>query len=179
MTFEPDEKSVQSSDGSLATSGRILSDIKGDCFSLAFVGDVRLVWCVTLEKYCESIFDQRSIKSFYVDVSPADNLDSTTLGVLAKLALLCKKKLNFPAELYFDNPDIERLVVSMGFKTVFTFVDKADRIDLDYRSMHSLGGSDWSEDEIRRSVLAAHQTLAGLSEENNQKFKALIESLDQ
>ena len=179
MSLEPEDKTSQSDSGSLATSGSILSTLDGECFSLAFFGDVRLVWSVTLERYCESIFEQAKISRFYVDVSTAENLDSTTLGVLAKLALLCKNKLNFFAELYFDHPDIERLVVSMGFKSVFEFVTKDNVLKLDYLSMQTLGGASWTEDEVRRSVLAAHKTLAGLSMENNEKFKALIDSLDK
>ena len=163
----------------LATSGHILSGVDGGCFSLVLIGDVRLVWCVALERYCESMFMHSDVNRFYVDLCQASNLDSTTLGVLAKLAILCRKKLGIAAELCFDHPDIERLVISMGFASVFSIIDRADSPSIEAAALKRLCGTDCTEEEVKRSVLEAHQVLAGMSDDNYNKFKDLIENLKE
>lgn len=169
----------QSTEGELATSGHILSGFENGCFVLQFMGDVRLVWSVALERYCESIFLQQRVERFFVDLTQSSNLDSTTLGVLAKLAMLCKKKLGFEAELSFDHADIERLVMSMGFATVFNILPTDSKPPIDAERMRRLCSTDCSEDEVKKSVLEAHRTLAGMSSENYNKFKDLIDSLEK
>lgn len=165
--------------GELATSGHILSGLDAGCFCLVFVGDVRLVWCVALERYCESMFAHAEVKTFYVDLHSATNLDSTTLGVLAKLAMLSQKTLNIRAQLSYSSPDLERLVKSMGFSAVFTIIEAGSAPVLNTSGLKKLCATDCSEDEVKRSVLDAHRVLSGMSEENRSKFKDLIENLEK
>ena len=161
----------------LATSGTIHSGLQEGCFTLLLIGDVRLVWCVALETYCERIFATEKVERFFVDLRQALNLDSTTLGVLAKLGMLCKTRLGFAAELSFASEDIERLIVSMSFKSVFEMLPAGSEPSIDQEQLKPLQATDCGEEEIKQSVLDAHCALSELSEENKNKFNELINTL--
>lgn len=162
----------------LTTSGTIYAGAIENILVLRFHGDVRLVWCVALEEYCSKIFSRGAIDRFYVDLSVADNLDSTTLGVLAKLGLLAKQKLGAEAELFYSSEDIERLVRCMGFSRVFKIVAEGQAISIDESSLEVLDYSDCCENVMRDSVIDAHKTLMDISDDNKEKFQGLVDSLE-
>ena len=115
------------------SSGSVLSGIKAQAFYLRFEGDVRLPWCVILEDHCRDALTSNDIQSVKVDINPAINLDSTTLGVLAKVGMLVQRQLGFSPELYCIGEDLLRLIKSMSLDSVFQIreAELADRLDYD------------------------------------------------
>ena len=178
MSFSDSQQPDQVGTPELTTSGTIHAGILDEHLVLRFRGDVRLVWCVALEEYCAAIFEAGEIKRFYVDLCEASNLDSTTLGVLAKLGLLARDSLGVEAELYYCSSDIERLVNCMGFPKVFNIVDSTVAATFENAKVHELDYRDCCEDAVRSSVIEAHKTLMDLSDENKKKFEGLVESLE-
>lgn len=162
----------------LTTSGQIFAGIHETQLVLRFVDDVRLIWCVALEEYCSSVFANDDVTGFYVDLSLATNLDSTTLGVLAKLGIMAKKQLENPPTMHFETSDIERLVNCMGFSKVFHIVKTDEALGIDDSNLHELDSRDCCEDVMRDSVINAHKTLMELSDENKKKFQELVNTLE-
>ena len=69
------------------SAGKILvSDNQGN-YLLKFVGDVRVTLCGSLNRHMETIFGSQDVKKVIVDMLEAEGLDSTTLGLMAKLGL--------------------------------------------------------------------------------------------
>ncbi len=145
------------------------------CFWLKLEGDVRVPWCISLETYCEKVIQQPGIKSVCVDLTAAENLDSTTLGVLAKVAIHTQKYCGSKAELLCVDENILRLVLSMGFAAVFDISDKqaADSIDFDELPLVKC-----TEADMKDSVIAAHKTLMDMSEDNRASFGSLVNALE-
>ena len=56
---------------------------------------MRLTMCTALDQYFQSMFAEPGFMSVWVDVTEADGLDSTTLGMLAQLAIQTKERLDF------------------------------------------------------------------------------------
>ena len=67
--------------------GKILVAEQGGAFVIKMVGDVRLTFCTALDDFLERMFASPGFVSVIVELGEADNIDSTTLGQLAKLAL--------------------------------------------------------------------------------------------
>ncbi len=144
-------------------------------FYLKLVGDVRLPWCVSLETYCTDAIEKESLKQVVIDLNDAENLDSTTLGVVTKIGLLASKRFDTKPELYYDSEDIERLIMSMGMASVFQLKREQLPFDLHFEVLPWV---DCSEDSMKDSVLDAHRTLVDINEEENSpKFDALIKTL--
>ena len=67
--------------------GRILVADHNGVYMLKFVGDVRVTLCATVDDYLHRMFDDREFKSVLVDLSETEGIDSTSLGILAKLSI--------------------------------------------------------------------------------------------
>ena len=144
-------------------------------FCLKLEGDVRVPWCVSLETYCGYVIQQPNLSGVCVDLTQAVNLDSTTLGVLAKVAILCSKHCEGRARLLCADPDLIRLAESMGFDTVF---DIAEGPALTGVSFDELPYVDCSESEFQESVISAHRTLMDMNDDNKAAFSDLVAALE-
>jgi len=158
-------------------SGKILvSDQLGNHL-LKFTGDVRVTLCGTLNRYIETIFGTKNVKRVVVDMLEAEGLDSTTLGLLAKLGLHCRKEYGLNVEVFCQNTSILRTLESMSFDEIFDIFDQLPNVDT-IENLHEIDDQNLPVDEIRQQVLEAHKILVRLSADNQQKFKDLIKALE-
>lgn len=137
-------------------------------------GDVRLVMCTALDEYFQRMFAQANFLSVWVDVTEATGLDSTTLGMLAKLAIQTHEKFGFKPAIFSCDPGIDRLLQSMGFSQLFEV--RAGACDLSCAS--EIPARDASEKEVRTRVIEAHRTLMGLNDANKVAFQDLVRTLE-
>lgn len=160
-------------------AGRILCAQHEGAFALKFEGDVRLNYCTALDEFIAAMFATPSFVSVFVDLSQAAGLDSTTLGMIAKLAVEAQAK-GYPAPTIFSpKADITRLLDSMGFTEVFDIqaesLEAAAQLPAD--KLEEMALPDCNEAEVQAKVIEAHKVLAGLSAENKLKFRELLLAL--
>ena len=141
---------------------------------LKLEGDVRLTMCTALDQYFQSMFAEPGFVSVWVDVTEADGLDSTTLGMLAQLAIQTKERFAFRPAIFSTNPSIDRLLMAMGFSQLFDL--RSGRCDVP--CSQDLPARNASEDEVRMKVIDAHRTLMGLNEANKAAFDDLVRTLE-
>ena len=143
---------------------------------LKLEGDVRLTMCTALDQYFQSMFAEPGFMSVWVDVTEADGLDSTTLGMLAQLAIQTKQRFNFRPAIFSTNPSIDRLLDTMGFDQLFERRNEccnADSTTMEIPAVPCEAG------EVKRQVLKAHRTLMSMSNENADAFRDLVSALEQ
>jgi len=138
-------------------------------------GDVRLTLCATIDEYLESMFANDNFCEVIVDLTEVDGLDSTTLGLMAKLALRSRQVSGRVPILFSPNASITRLLHSMGFESIF--IIREEQADKD-EQLATLPELKVDEQNIRRRVIAAHRTLMGLNEKNQQAFASLVNTLE-
>ncbi len=142
---------------------------------LLFEGDVRLTLCTAVDGFLEKMFHDQAFKSVLVDLSRTDSIDSTSLGLLAKLSIKADKLFSYRPTLLSPRPDISRILFSMGFEDVFSIVEQP----LEYEEqLEELPPSQISREELRKQVLEAHRTLMAMNESNRQAFQDLVETLE-
>ena len=147
---------------------------KKNNFWIKLVGDVRLPWCISLDTYCEKVIKQPGLKKVFIDLTDTDNIDSTTLGVLAKISNYSRKfRGNLPI-LISINDDIDRLIISTGLMSIFE-IKKDFNINPDLFDNLPIVSS--SDEEMKKSVIDAHQKLMELTKDNQLKFKSLVDYL--
>lgn len=137
-------------------------------------GDVRLVMCTALNEYFQHMFAQANFLSVWVDVTEATGLDSTTLGMLAKLAIQTHEKFGFKPAIFSTDPGIDRLLQSMGFGQLFEV--RAGPCSASCAS--EIPARDSTEEEVRKRVIEAHRTLMGLNDANKVAFQDLVRTLE-
>jgi len=156
-------------------TGKLLAAKSNDIYLLKLVGDVRLTLCCTLDQLFEQVFSDQDVQSIVIDLSQADNLDSTTLGLLAKIAVKASVAgLNQPS-IISSNSDITLLLESMGFRQYFLIMDQPVTTSDALQEVPQLAGS---EEHIRTQVLDAHRTLMAMNDQNKEAFKSVVQALE-
>ncbi|MND35144.1 hypothetical protein D3C80_257740 [compost metagenome] len=98
------------------------------------------------------------------------------MGLLAKLSILSRQKVGLLPTVVTVNPDISRLLQSMGFDQVFNIVDRPIPCP---ECLTDLPSQDQSEDIVRSKVLEAHKILMGLNDSNREAFHDLVNALER
>ncbi len=155
--------------------GKILVADQDGIYLLKLTGDVRVTLCASISDYIERIFSGQTPREIYVDLIEAEGVDSTTLGLLAKLALYCQEKLGFKAKLLCVNRSILRILESMELDELFDILVTPDSLKLETLE---LGQVDPSEEKMRKQVLDAHKLLVKLNPKLWYEFEDLITALD-
>src|SRR5690554_3039969 len=106
---------------------KILQAEQQGIYVLKFIGEIRLNLCSTLDNLVESITRDPAFKTVVIDLTETEIIDSTTLGLLAKIALAAQKQSHFLPTLISTNPDITRIITSMGFDRIFIIVREPAR----------------------------------------------------
>ncbi len=155
--------------------GRILVANGDDTCLIKFVGDVRLSLGAAVDEYLDRMFRDGRIHSVLVDLSDTDGIDSTSLGVLARLSTQAAARLGCRPILVSTRPDITRLLNIMGFDDVFHIVQEPLE---DECQLGELPNSACSPEELRCRVLAAHRNLMALNDSNREQFEDLVATLE-
>ncbi|GGM27803.1 hypothetical protein GCM10009425_43020 [Pseudomonas asuensis] len=158
------------------STGKIQFAEMNGTFVLKFIGEVRLTLCSALDATIEQIFSALNFSSIVIDLIDTKSIDSTTLGLLAKLSILSRQKIGLLPALVTTNPDITRLLDSMGFDQVFNIVNQPLPCS---DCLHDLPPQDESEEVVRDKVLEAHRILMSLNESNREAFKDLVNALEK
>jgi anti-anti-sigma factor len=155
--------------------GRIMVGDHDGVYVMLFQGDVRLTLCTAIDAFLDRMFQDTRFKSVVVDLGETETIDSTSLGLLAKLSIQADKRFSYRPMLVSTRPDITRVLVTMGLDDVFTMVDKP----LEHN--HQLGELPCgcaSEDEVRQRVLEAHRVLMAMNDNNWAAFHDLVTTLE-
>lgn len=155
---------------------RIMAAAENGAHILRLEGDVRLTMCTALDDYFARIFADPDFVSVWVDLTRATGLDSTTLGMLAQLALKTHERFGFKPAVFSTNAGINRLLHSMGFQQLFDLHDKTCAASTEAIELPSVESG---EEEVKARVLAAHKTLMALSKDNYLAFKDLVSALEK
>ena len=152
--------------------------LQADCsgvYILKLVGEVRLNACSTIDAAIDRISENPNFRSLVVDLTETDHLDSTTLGMLAKLAVKAKAKSHFLPSIVSTNPDVTGIVEYMGFESVFLITDVPIESE---EALDELDQRPFEEEEMRQTVLNAHRVLMDINENNRDKFRDLVDALE-
>lgn len=156
--------------------GKILVAENQGVYVLKFIGDVRLTLCSTIDSLLKRIFDGHALSSVVIDLTETDGIDSTALGLLAKIAVSAKPLMPRKPTIVTTREDITRILDSMGFG--FYFNMRHEPIALDYSLEEATVLDEDCADSIRRKVIDAHRTLMGLNPRNKEEFEPIVFALE-
>ena len=155
--------------------GKILVAQYQGTFVLKLVGDVRLTLCTTMDAFFKEMFSNPDFAGVLIDLSEAECIDSTSLGLLAKLAIQAKRRFQLVPIIISPNPNITRLLDSMGFGRVF---DICDSVQEPSDSFGELPIISEDEDCVRERIIEAHRVLMDMNEKNRETFSPLVSALE-
>jgi anti-anti-sigma factor len=157
------------------SQGKILISDHSDNYLLKLIGDVRLTLSAPLNRYMETLFDNNNVKRVVVDMLDTEGVDSTTLGLIAKLGLHCRKHYQINLELFCQNQSILRTLECMGFDDIIDIFQQLPDIN---GELNSLEMTDADIGEVRQQVLESHKLLEQLNPQDSAEFTDLIHALE-
>ncbi|PTQ88512.1 STAS domain-containing protein [Agitococcus lubricus] len=155
-------------------SGHILFAVHNGTYVLKFTGEIRAPMCATLDNFLDKMFNDNQIAAILIDLTETEYIDSTALGLIAKTSVFLQMHNHRKPIILSTNPDISRILESMGFDQVFIILD----CECHEECLNELPEIEPSEHEMMEKVIAAHRVLMGLSEQNQATFKSLVEALE-
>jgi anti-anti-sigma factor len=161
--------------GSAEVRGRILVGELDGVHVLLFKGDVRLTLCKAMDDYLAGMLEDPCIRSIVVDLSETENIDSTSLGLLAKLSIESVRRFGYRPTLVSTQPDITRILETMGLDEVFNLVQQALERE---EQLGELPPCAATEAQVRARVLESHRILMDLNEHNRAVFQDLVTALE-
>lgn len=154
--------------------GRVLVAEHKGAYVVKLLGDVRLTLSSTIDQCVERMFASVSCQSVIIDLTETEGLDSTTLGMLAKMALFVRKQLHLRPIAVTSNESIIHLPNSMGFERI---MDIQRTCEVQAVADCELQAAELDEKQAKEKVLQAHQILMTLNQKNKETFKELVDSL--
>jgi anti-anti-sigma factor len=158
------------------SQGKILISDKCDNYLFKLIGDVRLTLSGSLNRYMETLFGSKNVNTVVLDMLDTEGVDSTTLGLIAKLGLHCREYYHMNVKLFCQNQSIIRTLECMGIDEIIDiFQQSPDEFEIDLRSLEEVPTE---VDDVRRQVLESHKLLLRLNPENSDEFTDLIAALE-
>jgi hypothetical protein len=114
-------------------------------------------------------------KGFVVDLDETQAIDSTMLGVVARIANRMRKDGGPRVTIICGRDDIAELLESVGFDEVFHIVRGRSGAAPSGRMLPLQEPDDAS---LARTVIEAHRTLMSLNEHNRGLFRDLVAALE-
>lgn len=159
----------------ITTDGDILFAVQDGHYVVKFVGDVRLTLCSTIDQHLKEIMCRDDITDTLVDLTETLNIDSTSLGLIGKLAIKSAKCEMPKPTLVSTNADVTKILYAMGFDQVFLLLEELPTSRQDLAKVPFVQESD---DEVKAKIIEAHRVLIDLNDRNRDEFKDLLEALD-
>jgi anti-anti-sigma factor len=155
--------------------GQILVADHEGVYIIKMTGDVRLTLCISFDQFIDAMLAAPNFSSVLFDLSEAEAVDSTTLGLMAKISLLSQEKREIVPVILATSASIKRILQTMGFADIFTIVDK---LQVELTPEKQLTAIECGEQEVKEKVIEAHKILMGLNEQNHETFKNLVTMLE-
>lgn len=155
--------------------GQILVADHDGVFVIKMVGDVRLTLCISFDQFIDTMLSQTNFSTVLFDLSDAEAIDSTTLGLMAKISLLGQDRHGVNPIVLSTNPSINRLLETMGFHDIFTIVSEL-RTPVNPDKLLVVDVAE--ESAVKERVLEAHKILMGLNKNNRDTFQNLVKMLE-
>lgn len=156
--------------------GQILYARCDQVHCLRLLGEVRYPLAPTLEHCLNRLLASGTHRPFAIDLTAVSAIDSTNLGLLARLASRLRQRGDPILTLISDNEDINELLLALGFDDVCHILPSSND-----PSPKGVLLPDQSHDgkAAAHTVLEAHRALVALKQSNCDLFRDVITLLEQ
>jgi anti-anti-sigma factor len=156
--------------------GQIHYAITGNRAFLKLSGIIRYPLSKRLNLAVARLFPRGEIRSVVVDLQAAEFIDSTCMGLLARVATCCLELACERPVIVSTHPEVNRLLRSMGFDRVFVLVENPETPTAGLADAASLAGLSTRPDP--QLVLDAHRALCEINAQNRHLFQNVIDQLE-
>jgi anti-anti-sigma factor len=148
---------------------------EGPTLILQLAGDVRHPLAPALDALLTRTFADSRLTHYVIDVNRVETIDSTCLGILARIARhLSQQGLDKPV-IISSNPDITEVLRMVCFDQQFHILSNDTTEPTGLQELGTLAVDERTRLEL---VLSAHRRLCAIDERNRAVFQDLISALE-
>jgi len=159
-----------------ANEGQIYVARSGAHWVLRLHGVIRFTLSPALNQLLDQAFADPQTEQILLDLSHTRSIDSTNLGVLARIARFARQRGAPPPPLIAPDPSIIALLEGICFDQLFTILPSAD---YSAAGLTQLSALDTDERAMMALVLEAHRRLCAIDAKNHAEFRDLVAALEQ
>ncbi len=108
----------------------------------------------------------------FLDLSETLFMDSTVMGLIARLAGYSISKFQTKLKVKSQNPELNNLLYNTGFHDFILIMD-----DMDEQNYKDLKTTESVENSLGKIMLEAHVALSEMNEVNRKEFKSVVDML--
>ncbi|MBT3294896.1 MAG: STAS domain-containing protein [Verrucomicrobia bacterium] len=139
---------------------------------IRLAGRVTFTMCRRFDAFIDELF-QEPLSDIILDLRKTDHIDSTMLGLLAKIARIFIERYHHKPALISTRDDINILLDSMGFEAAFKLRTHADSEPFFLEDIPLLEKSV----PMPETLLEAHSLLMDLDARNVERFGDTVDAL--
>jgi len=159
-----------------SNASKALYAVHQGTYVLQLIGEIRVPICATLDSFIEGMFRDPELHSVLIDLSQTQIIDSTALGLLAKIAIQTRKRFKRKPLIISTQSDVTRILDTMGFEKVFNIVHEEP---VKSPSMIEMPNIPCDEKNAFDKVLEAHRILMDMNDRNRETFKDVVAALEK
>jgi anti-anti-sigma regulatory factor len=144
------------------------------CF-IKFIGNIQYTISSGFDTLVAKIISSKSTKDVVFDVNQATHIDSTNLGLMARIARFIIETYDRKPVIICDNVDINTIFLSMGFEHAFIIVKK---LEITQPELFELPAEKQERAEQLEMLTGAHRTLMEMNEKNKQTFQPIVQMFE-
>lgn len=156
--------------------GKILYAMVDNTCILKLVGAIVYRISPCFDRFLQKVSEDSSVEKFIVDLTEACHIDSTNLGLLARLHEFSFAKCGRPPTVVSTNENINEVLKNIGFSKMFNLIESLDSSQTDFSELPQ---NDCDKKNLSEIMLSAHRELAKLNEANKELFKDVIKYLEE
>jgi anti-anti-sigma factor len=161
----------------MSVAGRVAYARADGVHILRYQGRVTYVLAPAIKRFAEGLLGQAGTGGWMFDLSRAESLDSTNLGVVARIAELARTQDRARVLILSTNEDVTDVLRSMGFDQTFDVVTEEPGVAAAGPDAE-IGADGGSADDLGQVMLDAHRMLMTLSEAARAEFQEVAAQLE-
>jgi anti-anti-sigma factor len=154
--------------------GRVLHARQGRNCIIKMIGEVRHTVSAGLDAVIMEALQGGDVVTFIIDLTETEFIDSTNLGLLAKIARVQWEKGREQSVIASTNPEVTTVLSSMGFDEAFVIVREPEAQG---GTLEEAPAADEDTRRKARLILDAHEALMGMNDKNREMFHNVVELL--
>ena len=141
-----------------------------------YFGAVNFTLAPSLQRFLQHVIHDGAVSGLVFDLTAAESLDSTNLGLMARVNEQVHDLGAPNSVIISSNEDIDVVLRSMGFDQSFDFVPGGSEVPS--ASAEPVVAEAPSAADLQRTMLDAHRALVRLSEAGRLEFESVVACLE-
>jgi anti-anti-sigma factor len=156
-------------------SGHVTHAEKEGFHVLRYFGRVDYMLATSIHRFADRMIEKGGVGGLIFDLTEAENLDSTNLGLLARIAERVQKAGGGRSVIVSTSDNINCVLRSMSFDQIFDIVTAPTAFSVDEDPIEA---EPQTQEELLNTMLDAHRTLISLSESDRLQFQDVVACLE-